>query len=124
MQTHAIAWFEIPVIEFDRARRFYSVIFDYTMPEMMMGDIRMGILPYQLGVGIGGAICQGESYTPGPGGTKVYLNAEPDLGLVLARVAEAGGQIVLPKTFINAETGYFALFTDPEGNLVGLYSRK
>ncbi len=124
MQTHAIAWFEIPVIDFDRARRFYSTIFDYTMPEMIMGDIRMGILPYQLGVGIGGAICQGESYVPSPGGTRVYLNAEPDLGLVMVRVAEAGGQIVLTKTFINAETGYFGLFTDTEGNQVGLYSRK
>ena len=32
MVTNAISWFEIPVDDFERARTFYSAIFDYEMP--------------------------------------------------------------------------------------------
>ena len=38
----AINWFEIPVIDFDRAVRFYSDIFGYEMPTRDMGHLKMG----------------------------------------------------------------------------------
>lgn len=42
MNTHAINGFEIPVNDFDRAKKFYETIFDYQMPENTMGPARMG----------------------------------------------------------------------------------
>jgi len=124
MTKNAISWFEIPVVDFDRARNFYQTIFDYDMPEMPMEGIRMGILPHDRdGGGIGGAICFGEGYAPsGPNGAKVYLDGGSDLNTVLHRVEGAGGQVVLPKTPIGENMGQFAFFTDTEGNVVGLYS--
>lgn len=121
---NAISWFEIPVADFERAKTFYQAIFDYEMPEMMLENIRMGILPHDRdNGGIGGAICAGEGYTPaGEGGTKVYLDGGSDLNTVLNRIAGAGGQVVLPKTPIGEDMGQFAFFADPEGNVVGLYS--
>jgi len=124
MTKNAVSWFEIPVRDFERARTFYSAIFDYDMPEMPMDSIRMGILPHDRdGGGIGGCICHGEGYEPsGANGTKVYLDGGSDLNTVLNRVPGAGGQIVLPKTAIGGGHGQFAFFADTEGNVVGLYS--
>ena len=55
MTKNAISWFEIPVQDFERAKTFYSAIFDYEMPEMPMEGFRMGILPHDRdGGGVGG----------------------------------------------------------------------
>lgn len=124
MLTNAVAWFEIPVTNFERAQKFYSAIYDYEMPEFPMAPgYRMGILLYdQPGGGIGGAIMQGEGYNPTSSGSKVYLNGGKDLNTVLDRVEAAGGKIVLNKTLITPELGYFAAFEDTEGNHIYLHS--
>jgi predicted enzyme related to lactoylglutathione lyase len=119
----AISWFEIPVLDFDRAKTFYQTIFDYEMPEMDMGTVKMGIFLSDRDHGVGGAICFGEGHEPaGAKGPKAYLNGGADLNTVLNRVTGAGGTVVLPKTLIAPDMGNFAFFTDTEGNVVGLYS--
>ncbi|MBC7777872.1 MAG: VOC family protein [Phycisphaerae bacterium] len=120
----AISWFEIPVSDFSRAKTFYQTIFDFEMPEMDMGPLKMGILLHDRdNGGVGGAICFGEGYkSSGANGPKAYLNGGKDLNVVLNRVAGAGGSIVLPKTEIAPEMGYMAFFTDSEGNVLGLHS--
>lgn len=120
--VNAISWIEIPVTDFARAKKFYSTIYNYEMPEMPMGPVNMGILPYQQGNGVGGAICFGEGYEPTDKGAKVYLNGEPDLNIVLNRVEAAGGKVVLAKTDIGEGFGFFAVFHDTEGNWIGLHS--
>jgi predicted enzyme related to lactoylglutathione lyase len=52
----------------------------------------------------------------------VYLSGGRDLATVLARVEGAGGKILVGKTPITPEYGYFAHFLDTEGNRVGLHS--
>ncbi len=121
--TNAINWFEIPVADFARAKKFYTAIYEYEMEEMDMQGTKMGMLPYKPGEGgIGGAICYGEGYEPTSKGAKVYLNGGQDLGGVLERVEGAGGQVILPKTKITDEIGYFAIFADTEGNQISLHS--
>jgi uncharacterized protein len=124
MNKDAVAWFEIPVSNFERAKKFYSAIFDYEMPDWPMGPgYKMGVLLYnQESGGIGGAIIEGEGYTPAKNGTKVYLSAGKDLSVVLNRVEKAGGKIVMPKTQITPELGNFARFIDSEGNEISLHS--
>lgn len=124
MFTHAINWFEIPVLDFERAKKFYELIFEYEMPVNTIGETKMGFLLFDYkGGGIGGSICYGEGYEPSNKGALVYLNGGEDLNVILQRVEGAGGQIVLPKTHITNEIGYFAVFIDPEGNRVALHSR-
>jgi len=123
MPTHAFNWVEIPVIDFNRAKTFFSRIFDYQMPESTMGNQRMGFLLYDMqSRGIGGAIVKGEGYEPSKTGPKVYLSGGTDLNTVLNRVEPAGGKIVLPKTQITPQLGYFAIFIDTEGNQLSLHS--
>jgi predicted enzyme related to lactoylglutathione lyase len=124
MVKNSLNWFEIPASDFDRAKKFYSAIFDYDMPEIMMGPNRMGFLLMEQGVGVGGAIVQGPGYVPTEQGTLVYLNGGSDLNNVLGRVEKAGGKVMLAKTLITNDLGYFAVFRDTEGNRVAVHSMK
>jgi predicted enzyme related to lactoylglutathione lyase len=122
MTVNAVSWFDIPVADFDRAKAFYSAIFDFAMPEFPMGPIRMGMLLHEQGKGVGGAIVSGGDRVPAATGTMVYLNAGRDLTTVLDRVTGAGGAVIQPKTLIAPGMGYFAILSDSEGNAVGLHS--
>ena len=123
MLHNAVGWFEIPVTDFDRARKFYSTIYDYEMPEILVGPVKMGIFLHHREVGgIGGAIVCGESYIPSKTGPKIYLNGGIDLLTVLNRVEGAGGKIVLGKTDVG-EMGFIAIIEDTEGNPISLHSR-
>lgn len=121
---NAINWFEIPVLDFARAKKFYETIFNYQMPENQMGSARMGFLLYDFQNGkVGGAIVHNpEFYTPQQNGTLVYLNCQPDLQLVLDRVEGANGKILTQKTNIGQNLGFWALISDSEGNRVALHS--
>jgi predicted enzyme related to lactoylglutathione lyase len=125
MFDNSITWFEIPVTDFERAKKFYSAIYDYQMPDMQMGPVRMGFLLYeQEQHRVGGAICLGPGYVPSQQGVLAYLNGGADLNTVLNRVEKAGGKILMPKTFIREDLGYFAHILDTEGNRLALHSRK
>jgi predicted enzyme related to lactoylglutathione lyase len=126
MNTHAINWFEIPVSDFERAKKFYETIFDFQMPESTMGPARMGFLLYDFqNGGRGGAIVHNpDFYTPSANGSLIYLNCEPDLQVNLDRVEKAGGKILTPKTDIGNNLGFWALIQDSEGNRVAFHSMK
>jgi predicted enzyme related to lactoylglutathione lyase len=124
--SNALNWFEIPVSDFDRAKKFYETIFNYQMPENIMGDTRMGFFLYDFQGGkVGGAIVKNDQfYQPSDNGSLIYLNAQPDLQIILDNVETAGGKILQPKTIISEEQnlGYWALIKDTEGNRVALHS--
>ncbi|EMY79991.1 VOC family protein [Psychroflexus gondwanensis] len=115
-----ISWFEIPALNFNQSINFYNQIFDIEMETNLDKNYAMAFFP--VNKGIGGSIVAGPGSTPGESGPLIYLNAGKDLNLVLGKVEKAGGRIVMPKTLINDEDGYFAIFIDPEGNKLALYS--
>jgi hypothetical protein len=115
-----ISWFEIPAIEFEQAVEFYQFIFDIKMQQNYTVDNAMAFFPTT--AGIGGAIVSGTGYVPSDSGPLIYLNAGNDLNLVINKVEIAGGRIIMPKTLISEESGYFAVFIDPQGNKLALHS--
>lgn len=120
--ANSLNWFEIPVTDFARAKKFYETVFSMTMHEMNFGGFLMGMFPSVPGNGkASGAIVHGEYYTPSMTGTLVYLNGNPDLQVALDKVEAAGGKIMRPKTQIG-EFGYMAVMVDTEGNAVALHS--
>lgn len=121
MKQNWANWFEIPVIDFDRAKNFYEAIFDIHLSVHNLGALKMGIFPSQK---FGCAICQGEAYIPGAAGTVVYLNANPDLSFVEEKIIEQGGSIIISKRMISSDFGYMALFKDTEGNRLALHSKE
>ena len=114
-------WFESPSTDLDRAVSFYEHVFKTKLKAEEMGPFRMGVFPHA-GEAISGCVIHGDGYTPSAMGSVVYLNGTHDLAEPLARVENAGGKVVVPKTKISDEVGYFAQFLDTEGNRDGLYS--
>lgn len=122
--THSLNWFEIPVKDLNRARAFYSKILNEDVHEVATPNLKYAYLPANVAQGgIGGALAEGGGYEPSATGTVVYLNGGEDLDIPLARVSEAGGQVILPKTSLG-NMGFMALFIDSEGNKVGFHSMK
>jgi predicted enzyme related to lactoylglutathione lyase len=121
--TNAINWFEIPVTDFTRAKKFYETILGVEIMEMPFPNGKYGIFPTDIQNSVGGAIKQMEGSEPSDKGTLVYLNGGDDLNISLNKVEDAGGKIVLPKTSIG-QNGYMAHFIDTEGNRVALQSMK
>ena len=121
--ANVINWFEIPVNDMDRASKFYASVLDGELNRMDIMGTLMAFLPME-GEGVGGALCRSEMYKPTPDGAVIYLNGGEDLSTPLSRVESAGGKVVLPKTKISDEIGYFAFFVDTEGNKVGFHSPK
>jgi len=122
--ANVINWFEIPVVDFERAKKFYETILQINMPSMEMGAATMGFFPYEPGNGkVSGAICKGASYHVSAAGPKIYLNGNPDLSEILGRVNAAGGEVLVPKEQITPEHGYMAVFKDTEGNHISLHSQ-
>lgn len=120
-ETNALNWFEIPVTDVARAKKFYETAFDIEMQEMEMMGMVMVMFPSQSPKS-GGALVKGPDHKPSTEGSIVYLNGNPNLQLVLDRIESAGGKITMPKTNIGEENGNMAFFIDTEGNLVGLHS--
>lgn len=123
---NAISWFEIPVENLDRAKKFYETIFATTFTTMRAGPDgpRLALFPVDPRKGVAGALAQGSGYSPTTFGTKVYLSAGEDLDVVLGRVELAGGTVATQKTQISPQFGYMGAFIDTEGNWVGLHSLK
>lgn len=118
---HIVNWFELPVSDFDRAKSFYETIFEITMKVSEMQGYKMAFFPSSEGK-VSGAICFGEGYIPSGAGSLLYLNANPDVNLVLDRATMAGGRIIVPKTLIGPDAGYYAFLVDTEGNRIALHS--
>jgi predicted enzyme related to lactoylglutathione lyase len=120
--TNAINWFEIPATDISRAKTFYETIFEISMHEMEMPDMKYALFPFDpASAKVSGAIAKSPFHNPGSTGTIIYLNANPDLQLVLDRIEKAGGKITMPKTSIGGN-GFMAFFTDSEGNGMALHS--
>ena len=112
-------WVEIPVVDISRAKRFYEELFGIELAVQDFGGFKMAIFPH-LEVGV--ALCIGKEYRPSADGVLVYLDANPDLQLVLAKVEGAGGEILQVKKQISETHGFMALLIDSEGNRIALHS--
>lgn len=112
---------EIPVTDFPRAVKFYQNILGVTIREMEMDGVTMGILPNLPGT-VNVVLAKGGDYKPTTDGAVLYLNAGNDMQPMLDKVKQVGGEILVPKTQISPEMGFFALFIDSEGNKMGLHS--
>jgi len=122
--TNALNWFEISVTDMKRAQKFYETIFEISMIPVEMMGMSMCMFNDGSSGSVGGSLVKSENHKPNMDGAVIYLNANPDLQLVLNRVEKAGGKILMPKMLIDENTGNMAFIADTEGNKVGLHSNK
>ncbi|TGK91445.1 VOC family protein [Leptospira brenneri] len=114
---------EIPVVNMARAIPFYQSILGVAIEKMTMEDTELGVFPSSEGA-VSVVLVKGKDYIPAKNGVLVYLNPGKDLQPVLDRIEKNGGKILLKKTLISPEMGYYAFFLDSEGNKLGLHSQE
>lgn len=114
-----ISWIEIPAENFERAVKFYQQVFNWTLTPMDFGSEKMACLPNDVG-----AISFSPGFKPSENGVLISFNTNNQLDAYIEKISEFGGNVLQPKTKIEAEgREYFALFTDTEGNRLGLYGK-
>jgi len=122
MATNKIGWFEIFVNDFDKAKDFYSKLFNWEF-KLSQATSSLYWNIYTGEGSIGGGLMK--KTKPEHNGQSVILYIEvEDIDKILKRAVELGGQIVKEKTLISNTAGYYALFNDPDSNLMGLWSMK
>jgi len=125
MSTTVISWFEIPATDLSRAQKFYETIFGIRLsaldtPMMKMRMFSSAENPEDVQ---GALVDSGGFHKPSAtDGPLLYLNANPDVQKVLNKVETAGGKVLVPKTEVSPEHGHIAVFTDTEGNRIGIHS--
>jgi uncharacterized protein len=93
-------------------QRFYKDIFGWSLDTNNPGGYGM----YRQGDGLTGGI--GATQDGSAGNVTFYVHAD-DPQAILDKVAANGGTVVMPLTEVAPETT-IALFSDPEGHVVGL----
>ncbi|MCE9540473.1 MAG: VOC family protein [Bacteroidetes bacterium] len=116
-----VTWFEIPAYNHYRSVAFFNYIYGIEITTVELNGFAMGFFPSESG--IGGAIVTGQGCVPSEIGPLIYLNGGLDLNNVLSKVNEAGGRVVMEKSYLSDTAGYFALFIDSEGNRLALHSK-
>jgi uncharacterized protein len=118
-----VVHFEIPFDDGDRARSFYRDLFGWQvveMPDMGYTMVTSGPSgdtgPTESGFINGGMMNRAESTAKAP----VVVIDVDSIDDKLAEIEKAGGSVASPKAPVG-EMGFAAYFTDPEGNVVGLW---
>lgn len=117
-----VVHFEIPFDDGDRARAFYQDAFGWSLipvPEMTYTMVSTGPTGDQ-GPSEPGYIGGGMMARSGPFQGPVLTVDVDDIDSALARVEELGGATVRARQEVG-QMGFAAYFTDPEGNLMGLW---
>lgn len=119
-----ISWFEIPVMDMKRAKKFYETIFDIELSGMDMGDeFKMEVFPGDQESVSGALVYNASWYNPSKtDGPLIYLNGNPDLQIIEDKIEAAGGTVTISKREISPDHGYMAVFEDTEGNRIALHS--
>ena len=121
--TNPVNWFEIPVNDLERAKKFYEAVLGIELSLNEMGPLQMAWFPMTEGIpGATGSLVKGEGYTPSSEGTVVYFTVK-NLEAALGRVSAGGGKVLLQKMSIG-DYGFIAHFQDSEGNRVALHAKK
>lgn len=116
---HFINHVEIPAPNFTKTIEFYTNIFRWGI-ELVTVDhyayFRIGT------TGIGGAFDASLMPAPEKTGPQLVISVN-DMEQMMREIEHEGGTIVLGKTKIPGDHGYYCIFTDPNNNYIQLHSR-
>ena len=111
-----IVHIEIPSSDDAAAKAFYGALLGWQATEVPMGDDFTYVM-FDLGQ-LGAALSQVNEDIK-PGDVIVYFESD-DLEADMARVAELGGQVLLPRQDVPG-FGSLGMFMDPTGNRIAFW---
>ncbi|MCL6495773.1 MAG: VOC family protein, partial [Ignavibacterium sp.] len=115
MAEPLIGHVEIPSTDLERSKDFYLKVFGWEFKPF--GN---GYLLFNNHKGIMVGLRQVDRVSIGD--TTVFHVNIPDINSILEKVKSNGGAVKRTKTVIPA-MGWYALFTDPDGNTIGLFQK-
>lgn len=122
--NNPVNWFEIATTDLERAKKFYSDVFNSEFQYIEMpDDTKMYMFAGgPENPGAPGALVSAKENVPNAEGTIIYFSCE-DVNREAGRVEAAGGKLLFPKMSIG-EFGFISQFIDTEGNRIGIHSVK
>jgi len=118
--ANQIVWCDIPVLDLDRAVKFYSAVVGAAVKKQEFPGMTMAILPHNDGE-VSGCLFKSADDKPSDQGLMIYLNANGRLDEAIAAVVPNGGKVLKPKHAIGPY-GSRAIILDSEGNRIALHS--
>jgi predicted enzyme related to lactoylglutathione lyase len=125
MSADTLCWTDIPVINLDRAIKFYSAILGKEVRKMSEAGFEYGLLPHEE-QNASGCLCVGgdsvgNKNQPSETGPLIYLSVEGRLNEAVKTVKANGGKVLNEKQQIGPH-GFRAIIVDSEGNRLALHS--
>ncbi len=125
-----IVWADIPATDLDRAMAFYGAVLQ--RPFIKMEGMEGVALPgpeedapageaNEPEMPVAFDLFVGEQAKPSEDGCVIYLECDGDAQGMLQRAADAGGEILMPATFMGEMVGTIGFFRDSEGNRIGVH---
>lgn len=112
---HGFCHIEIPTTDAQMSKEFYGKMFGWTFEEMPGGYVM-----FKPPDGLSGGFTTERA--PSTEGISLYIEVA-DIEKKLEEIEAAGGKISSLKKKISDEFGYYAVFLDPLGNALGLWSK-
>ncbi len=119
--ANPVVWFDIPVVDLDRAIRFYSAVLAAPVKKQELPELAIGVFLHE-DHEIGGCLFKSQEVKPSQHGPLLYLNVQGRLDQAIAAVERHGGKVVEPKHAIGPY-GFRAIILDSEGNRLALHSK-
>lgn len=118
MQHGDFTHIEVPADDPARARRFYADVFGWNFADDIPGFEGYHLFTTPAGQqGMGGAI--GKRGEMAPERVRAYIEVD-SIDETLGKITERGGTVAAEKTEVSG-MGWFAVFTDPEGNEMAIW---
>ncbi|MFD2600060.1 VOC family protein [Sphingobacterium corticis] len=120
IKSNPVIYFEIPVLDMDRAIHFYGSVFDFTLEREILDGYEMAFIYFDSDLeGIAGSLVKGDIYQPTKNGAILYFHTN-NINETIERAMQFDIEILYPKT-INKQLGYaIAEIGDTEGNRIAL----
>jgi len=115
MSKRNVVHVEIPAANVPAAGKFYQELLGWKIQH----DDTLNYSMWEAGDGSGGGFPEVSKDAPA-GHVLVYIHSD-DIEADLKQVQKLGGTVVQPKTEI-PNIGWFGMFQDPTGNVLGLYT--
>ncbi|OGD91294.1 hypothetical protein A3D07_01375 [Candidatus Curtissbacteria bacterium RIFCSPHIGHO2_02_FULL_42_15] len=128
--TNKVIHFEIAVSDFERAKKFYSSLFDWKFLTWVEGETDYVLIqtvgtddkgmPQEPGAINGGMFKRPSKRAEGEGENAFVCTVEvEDIDETLKKVEDAGGKVIMPKREVPG-IGFSARCFDLDGNIFGL----
>jgi predicted enzyme related to lactoylglutathione lyase len=118
IQNNRAVWFDIPVVDLDRALNFYRAVLGVRIDKQTIGDFSLGVIEHENGIG-GCLVLNKEEITAG--GVLIYLNVNGRIRDAVSKVVPNGGSIIQDTHSIGPH-GFRAVVLDSEGNRIAVHS--